>query len=128
MNKQDFDQLVSEVGFSPVPEKFRTRMNNVVLIVSDEPDQKTREENGLTEEETLLGLYVGVPHTERGDEYGVGVVFPDTITLFRLPILAVAEEENLSIQKVVEDTIWHEVAHHFGLNEEEVRKKEEGRK
>ncbi len=128
MNKEDFEALVEQIGFTSVPEKFRSKMNNVVLVVSDEPDLKTRKENGLTQGETLLGLYVGIPHTERGDGYGVGVVFPDTITLFRLPILDVAREEDISVRKVIEDTIWHEVAHHFGLSEEEVRRREEERR
>ena len=59
---------------------------NVAVLVEWEPDARTRREEELSEDETLLGLYRGVPNTARGSEYGVGATLPDTITLFQRPI------------------------------------------
>ncbi len=120
MDKLTFEKLVGDVGFSPVSEKFRGKMRNVVLTIEDEPDGNTRRAEQLDQNETLLGLYVGVPHTERGDNYGIGITLPDRIVLFRLPILAAAEEDGVSVRRVIEETIWHEVGHHFGLSEEDI--------
>lgn len=124
MSVEEFTNLVADIGFSPVPEQFRTRINNVALLVEDEPSSEVRSREGLQHGETLLGLYQGVPHTERGDSYGFFGVLPDTITLFRLPILAAAQEEDGNVSRVIRETIWHEVAHHFGLSEDEVRTRE----
>jgi predicted Zn-dependent protease with MMP-like domain len=124
MDTEEFAKLVADIGFSPVPEKFRDRINNVALLVEDEPSLDVRTQEELRQGETLLGLYQGVPHTLRGDAYGFFGVLPDTITLYRLPILTVAEEEGGDVSRVVRETIWHEVAHHFGLSEDEVRTRE----
>ena len=91
------------------------------------PSPALRAEERLGFGQTLLGHYRGIPHTARGDNYGVGNTLPDTITLFRLPIENEAitlggGEENL--RKAIRETIWHEVAHHFGMDEHEVRAKE----
>jgi len=120
MDKLSFEKLVGEVGFSPVPEKFRDKLSNVVLTIEDEPDNEIRQSEHLGPDETLLGLYVGVPLPERGEYYGVGMTLPDRIILFRLPILAAAKEDKISVRIVVEETIWHEVGHHFGLSEEDI--------
>lgn len=124
MDKLSFEKLVDEVGFSPVPEKFRNKLRNVVFTIEDEPDNETRRYQHLRQDETLLGLYVGVPHTERGGNYGIGITLPDRIILFRLPILEAAKEDRLSVRQVVEETIWHEVGHHFGLSEEDIASRE----
>lgn len=126
MTPAAFEQLVSSIGFSPVPEKFRSMIANVAITIEDEPDRATRKSMKLPNDETLLGLYHGIPLAARGEGYGYGNM-PDKITLYRLPILRAAEEDGLSVRQVIEETIWHEVAHHFGLDEDEVEKKE-GRK
>ena len=122
MNSEAFESLVSNIGFSPVPEKFRNLISNVALIVLDDVPLETRRSMNLPNNQTLLGFYQGIPLPKRGDYYGS--VLPDTITLYRIPIIRAAALEGLPVQKVIEDTIWHEVAHHFGLNEREVRKRE----
>lgn len=127
MTPEDFETLVAEVGLSPVPERFRNKLRNVAFVIEDDVSDAVRAETQLPDGETLLGLYTGVPQTERDTYYGVGVTLPDTITLFRLPILEVAEEDGVSVRQVVEETIWHEVAHHFGLSDEEVERREETR-
>jgi predicted Zn-dependent protease with MMP-like domain len=122
MNSEAFESLVSNIGFSPVPEKFRGLISNVALIIEDDVSVKLRRDMKLPNNETLLGLYHGIPLIKRGDNY-TGAL-PDTITIYRLPIIRSAEREGISVRQMIEDTIWHEVAHHFGLNEGEVRKRE----
>ncbi len=76
----------------------------------------------------LLGLYQGIPATARGDHYGIGATMPDTITLYQKTIEEYAQMTGVSVAQVVRDTIWHEVAHHFGYDERQVRAKESKRK
>ncbi|MGC9605285.1 MAG: metallopeptidase family protein [Minisyncoccia bacterium] len=123
-----FKRLVADVGFSPVPEKFRGLIENAALLVEDDVPEETRRDMGLAKDETLLGLYHGIPRTARGESYGIAGTLPDTITLYRRPILKAAEEDGIPVQRVVEETIWHEVAHHFGLNEDEVVKREKSKR
>ena len=126
MERDAFEKLVEE-GFLLIPEKFRERIRNVALLIEDEPSEEVRRQESLAEDETLLGLYQGIPATARGDSYGIGPTLPDTITLFRLPIEEAAREDAEDIRKVIAETIWHEYAHYFGMDEEEVRFREEKR-
>lgn len=126
MERKAFEELVQE-GYLLLPDRIRARIRNVALLVENEPSKDQLAEEGLGEGETLLGLYQGVPATVRGDSYGVGPTLPDTITLFQLPIEEVAGEDPAEIRKVVAETIWHEYAHYFGMDEDEVRQREERR-
>lgn len=126
MTREVFEKLVEE-GFLLLPEKFRARIKNVALLVEDEPSEEVRELEGLADDETLLGLYQGIPATARGDTYGMGPTLPDTITLYQLPIEEAAYEDGDDIRKVIAETIWHEYAHYFGMDEDEVRLREEER-
>lgn len=124
MTPEAFEQLVAEEFEKAIPEKFRPHIKNVAFLVEDEPSAEVRRREGLKEGETLLGLYHGIPTPDRGDWYGMGTTMPDTITLYRLPIERAAEEDSLPLSQVVRETIWHEVAHHFGMDEQEVRHRE----
>lgn len=126
MNREAFEKLVEE-GFLLIPEKFRERIQNVALLVEDEPSYEVRRQEGLSEDETLLGLYQGIPASVRGDSYGIGPTIPDTITLFRVPIEKAADGAPEEIRKIVAETVWHEFAHYFGMDEDEVRFREEMR-
>jgi predicted Zn-dependent protease with MMP-like domain len=127
MTLSEFEQLVSEIGFSPVPERFRGLISNVALCVEDDVSDELRRDMALPDNETLLGLYRGIPLTARGDNYGIAGALPDTITIFRLPILEAAAEDGMSVRQMTEETIWHELAHHFGLDEGAVRRRERER-
>ena len=126
MTRKEFEKLIEE-GFLAVPEKFRKRMKNVAFLAEDEPSWSVRRQEKLTDNETLFGLYAGVPVSARGDFYGVGPTMPDTITIYQKPIEEEAKGDSARIRKFVHDTVWHEVAHYLGLDEEEVRKREEER-
>lgn len=98
-----FEQLVGD-ALDALPDELARLIDNVVVIVEDRH-----------EVEDLLGLYEGFPLTERGD-YG-GMVMPDRVTIFRLPIL----ETCATVDEVVEEvlvTVVHELAHHFGIDDD----------
>ncbi len=142
MQREEFETLVAE-GYDLLPEWVKKKIKNVALLVDDEPSAEVRQREGLGPHETLLGYYHGVPLSERGDMYGVGgAVLPDTITIFQNPILDAAAQESSHgvgiegvsediykehVRKIVADTVWHEFAHHFGMDEHEVRMRENER-
>ncbi len=126
MTLDEFEKLVAE-GFDRLPAWVRAKIKNVAILVEDEPSREDRELQGLEDDETLLGLYKGIPLLERGEMYGVGMTLPDTITLYQLPISEAAREDKLDVRDVVADTIWHEFAHHFGIDEHGVEKLEKDR-
>lgn len=126
MESETFEDIIG-AAFDQLPEKFRLLLENVALLVEDEPDEETRREEGLEGDETLLGLYRGIPQTERPAGYGISPTLPDTITLYRFPIEDEAADTGKTIADVVYQTLWHEIAHHFGMEEDEVRRAE-GRK
>ena len=124
MDDQKFEELVRE-GIEAIPEAFRRKLKNVAIVIADEPDKAQRKQMQLGKHDTLLGLYEGIPQTERGVDYWM--VLPDKITIFKKPILEISDDPEIIRQEVV-DTIYHEIGHHFGLSEREVAKREEERK
>ena len=133
MYQVDFDQLVRD-GYEALPTWVKDKISNVALLIEDEPSKAERKLQNLDDSETLLGLYKGVPLSARGDNYGIGTTLPDTITIYKVPTLEMAEEEcganpgkeffEQKVRDIVKETVWHEIAHHFGMNEAEVRRKE----
>ena len=99
-----FDALVAD-ALDAIPEELGHLMENVAIVVRD-----GRAHSGL------LGYYEGVPLTERGSGYD-GMVLPDRITIFRLPILSMCATEDEVVEQV-QITVVHEVAHHFGIDDE----------
>jgi len=131
MQDAEFRAVALE-AWEAVPEKWKAGLQNVALLVEDEPSEDVRQSERLHEGETLLGLYQGIPATARGSGYGVGATLPDTITLYRLPIIDEAMEQtdtNTSdfrkmMKQVVRETLWHELGHYFGLDEEPIDRRE----
>ena len=119
MSDDTFSTLV-ESGIAALPLWVREKLVNVVFLVYDIPTQKQITEHELTPSDVLFGLYEGVPLSERGDE---SPLLPDTITLFKNAILS-AYTEKADIQECVHNTIWHEVAHFLGHDEEWVAQEE----
>ncbi|MDP2676537.1 MAG: metallopeptidase family protein [bacterium] len=124
MTQREFETIVADIGLSAVPEKLRDRIKNVAFIIEYEPSKETRKKQGLRHNQTLLGLYHGIPQSVRGVNYGVGNVLPDTITLYQKPIEEAGGGDPVKIREVIKNTIWHEVAHHFGLDHKEIAKRE----
>jgi len=123
MTDEEFEKLI-EAGYEQLPEWVREKIQNVALLVEDEPSDEVRKIEQLRDDDTLLGYYQGIPLTERGEHYGVGATMPDTITLYKLPIEQAAEEDGVALAQVIAETIWHEFAHHFGIDEHGVQHRE----
>ncbi|MBP9503084.1 MAG: metallopeptidase family protein [Candidatus Promineofilum sp.] len=119
LSDKQFDDLVGE-ALDDLPPFFRDRLDNVAILVEAWPSIRTLREMGLPPGETLLGLYTGIPLTERTQSYNM--VPPDTITLFQGPIeRAAAEWEGEFLDNVREEvrhTVIHEIAHHFGIDDD----------
>lgn len=118
MTNEEFEQLVKE-GIDAIPEKFLQKLKNVEIVIEDEPTPFQLEKLKLRGA-LLFGLYEGVPQIKRQN---YGQVLPDKITIFKNPIEKVFFRPE-DIRKAVADTIWHEIAHHFGMDERQVRQAE----
>lgn len=123
-DQAEFEQMV-EAGIAAIPKRFLRKLDNVAIVIEDEPTPNQKEKLHLRSGWTLFGLYEGVPQTKRGAYYGA--VLPDKITIFRKPIIQAASDAK-HIQEIVKNTVWHEIAHHFGMNEVEVRRSDARRK
>ena len=124
MEHSEFEKLVQE-GYERLPEWVREKIKNVALLVEDEPSEEVRTQEKLGPAETLLGYYQGVPLTARN--YDESLVPPDTITLYQKPIEEAALDDEMDVRDVIAETIWHEFAHHFGMDEDEVQEREQKR-
>jgi predicted Zn-dependent protease with MMP-like domain len=105
MSLEEFEQAVGD-ALDEVPEELVRMMSNVAVLVQDE----------RLDERDLLGLYEGVPLTERGEWWAAGSL-PDRITIFRHPILRICDSREQVVEQV-RVTVVHEIAHHFGIDED----------
>ena len=105
MSREEFEDAVRD-ALDEIPEELAAQMDNVVVLVEDEPPEGEPE---------LLGVYDGVPLTERGWDYSG--VLPDRITIYRNPTLRICDTEEDVIDEVA-TTVVHEIAHHFGIDDE----------
>ena len=117
IDRETFDQLVEE-ALSSIPEEFQAKLDNIELLIADWPTREQLKQAGLRPGQTLLGLYQGVPHTRRGSRYGL--VPPDTITIFRGPIVVLGRTRS-GVAHLIRRTVLHEIAHHFGFDEKRLR-------
>jgi predicted Zn-dependent protease with MMP-like domain len=109
-----FEQLVAD-GLQLIPAELRRYIDNVAIVVEDQPSDALCEQMGLAEDETLYGLYTGTPLTERsvtGEP-----LLPDRITIYRRPLLEDFDDPD-EIRDEIARTVIHEVAHHFGIDDE----------
>jgi predicted Zn-dependent protease with MMP-like domain len=104
MSRDRFEELVGD-ALDEVPQELLDLMDNVVILVEDDPPRG---------EPNLLGLYEGHALTDRGWEYAG--VLPDRILIFRNPILAICHDEDDVVEEVAV-TVVHEIAHHFGIDD-----------
>jgi predicted Zn-dependent protease with MMP-like domain len=127
MEKKDFEKLVAQ-AYDNIPEKFRKKIDNVALTIEEEPTELEKKQRGIKEGMLLLGLYVGVPATARGENYGVGFARPDVIKIYQKSIEQLAGNDLERMHDIIQDTVWHEYAHYFGMSESEVREWENEKK
>jgi predicted Zn-dependent protease with MMP-like domain len=114
-----FEQLVAE-ALDSLPEEFLARLDNVEVVIDESPSAEDMAKADMEGEDpdSLLGLYIGIPLTERGGFYAG--VLPDRISLFRRSIMAAAGGDPETIKEEVRHTVVHEIAHFYGLSDERI--------
>lgn len=116
LSDERFDQLITR-AMDELPQEYIRGLKNVAIVMADNPDEYQSAKLKLRHGHLLLGLYEGVPNTARtGLEAGL---LPDKITLFKYPILAVSRDED-SLFEQVKRTLWHEIAHYYGLDHDRI--------
>jgi len=120
LTDQEFDQLISR-AMDELPQEYIKGLNNVNVLYADWPDEYQAHKSGLREGNILLGLYEGIPLTQRGGNYTF--VLPDKITLFKHSILMVVRTPEELFEQI-KRTLWHEIAHYYGLNHHRIHELE----
>jgi predicted Zn-dependent protease with MMP-like domain len=122
MTRDQFRVLVGE-AIDTIPRRFAREVKNLAIVIEDEPDAALLEEMEIGPDETLLGLYQGVPLTER--QWAHGNALPDRITLYQRTIEEECESDPDEIVVAIGETLIHELGHYFGLSEDEIMEIEE---
>ncbi|MFZ1250771.1 MAG: metallopeptidase family protein [Candidatus Microsaccharimonas sp.] len=115
---EEFDLLVSK-AMDELPQQYIKGLDNVAILYADEPDEYQKQKSHLDDHHILLGLYEGIPLTQRGAGYTF--VLPDKITLFKNPLLAIAANDTALFEQI-KRTLWHEIAHYYGLSHNDMDK------
>jgi predicted Zn-dependent protease with MMP-like domain len=113
VSKQRFAELVEE-ALRELPEPFAGHLEEVSVEIKDRPTDKQLKDQGLKDDELLLGLYVGHPMTERSVEFSG--MLPDAIYIFQEDVELVSRNEKELVEQV-RTTVLHEIGHHFGMDE-----------
>lgn len=113
ISDDEFDGLISR-AMDELPERDIANLDNVAITYADEPNRHQVEKLKLRGDHMLLGLYEGIPLTQRG--MGYNLVLPDKITLFKLPLIKYTQMRGSKLYEEVKHTLWHEIAHFYGLD------------
>lgn len=124
MTRSAFEQLVTE-GIERVPARFRAYLDEIAIVVETEATREQKRAAGVAQRDELLGLYEGIPHTQRA---GMPHRLPDVMTLFHGPLERVSGGNPERVREEVAHTVWHELAHALGMPEGRVRRAERRRR
>lgn len=116
MEEKDFEAVVAD-ALDTVPQNFKEILDNVDIVIEDLPTRYQMRKMRLHAGSMLLGLYEGVPQTKRSNYSNV---LPDKITIFKLPLIHLGQTEE-GIKEAVRKTVLHEIGHHFGMSDKELR-------
>jgi len=115
-----FANIISK-AMDELPEEYISRLDNVAVTYEDEPTPEQRLKLKLRCDQTLFGLYEGIPLTKRG--MGYNLVLPDKITIFKWPLMAASRDIH-DLKKRTKHTLWHEIAHYYGLDHKRIHELE----
>lgn len=118
MTDSQFDDFITR-AMNELPQKYIKGLENVAIVMADDPTPEQIIKMKLNRSQRLLGLYEGIPLTNRGAGYNF--VLPDKITLFKYSILAVANGDQ-DVFEQIKRTLWHEIAHYYGLDHTQIDK------
>lgn len=116
ISDEQFKQMIAR-AMDELPRDYMSHLDNVAITYADEPTDGQLKKQGVRENHLLLGLYEGIPQTARGSNYSF--VLPDKITIFKLPLISLSANEAQLFERV-KRTLWHEIAHHFGLDHDRI--------
>ena len=115
ISDERFHELI-DIAFDKLPELHRDNIKNVAILQQDDPTPEQRVKLELRNDQTLLGLYEGVPLSQR---QGSTHIFPDKVTLFKGPLTSMVNTET-ELQAEIYHTLWHEIAHYYGLDHDQI--------
>ena len=121
ITSERFEELVSE-AIDSLDDSIINNLKNVAIVTADIPTPHQLRKGGVQRGWLLFGLYEGVPQTGRGNNYSG--VLPDKITIFRGPLLVVSSDED-DLKARIKNTVWHEIAHHYGLGHGRIKELEQ---
>ncbi len=119
VSREEFESLVAD-ALEMLPHHFKAALDNIEIMIEDMPHDDDLDRAGASEKRTLLGLYTGIPLTERGGWYGMTPVMPDRIQIFQRNIERFCDTKD-ELRHQVLTTVFHELGHYFGMNEDEIR-------
>ncbi|MGC9469039.1 MAG: metallopeptidase family protein [Anaerolineae bacterium] len=117
MDRRTFERLVA-AAIDALPPDFLQKLDNVEVVIEDWPDRQTMHRAGVRHQTQLLGFYHGVPQTRRTRSYTL--VLPDKISIYRYPI-EMRCRTPAEVQATIEHVLRHEIAHHFGIDDDRLR-------
>ncbi|MBI4298203.1 MAG: metallopeptidase family protein [Chloroflexi bacterium] len=117
MSQEEFEALVAE-ALESLPPEISQMLENVAVVVQQWPTRRQLQDHALADRYELLGLYEGTPLTQR--DTGYGMVLPDKITIFKAPLEAMCQSKE-SLVEEIRNTVVHELAHHFGIEDKELQ-------
>ena len=121
LSDEQFDALITR-AMDELPQEYIHDMKNVAIVMADEPDEYQSTRSGLREHHVLLGLFEGIPRImQTGNESGI---LPSKITLFKHGLLLVTNNE-VDLFEQIKRTLWHEIAHYYGLNHDHIHNLEQ---
>lgn len=120
ISDEEFDKLITR-AMDELPQEYITGLQNVAIVMEDEPSAEQAEKMKLRKNTLLLGLYEGVPLTHRGN--GPVMAMPDKITLFKHSIMRATNSEEEFFEQI-KRTLWHEIAHYYGLGHDRIHELE----
>ena len=116
LTDEEFDRLISR-AMDELPQQYIKGLQNVAIVMADDPSQEQAVKMKLDNNHLLLGLYEGIPLTQRGAGYTF--VLPDKITLFKHPLQTVTYDK-AGLFEQIKRTLWHEIAHYYGLGHDRI--------
>ena len=119
VNDEEFQRLIDE-ALDELPGEHVKNIQNVAILYEEVPTPAQRQQLALRHDQSLLGLYEGVPLSQR---QGSTRVLPDKITLYKLPLSHQANTPE-ELKEQIKHTLWHEIAHYYGLDHDKIRELE----